>query len=183
MKSASRQKLSSGEKLKDLLKQNRRSGSGGVYSVCSAHPRVLEAAIQQAMEDNAFFLVESTSSQVNQEGGYTGDVPKDFAKSIRSTAKQAGLAADQVMLGGDHLGPFPWRNQGASIAMKKAYELVRACVLAGYQKIHLDASMPCADDPKNPLDARIVHNGPRCWPRRPKEHLRNCLPVPIHLFM
>jgi hypothetical protein len=43
MKSASRQKLSSGEKLKDVLKQNRRLGSGGVYSVCSAHPWVLEA--------------------------------------------------------------------------------------------------------------------------------------------
>ena len=30
--------------------------------------------------------------------------------------------------------------------MTKACELVRRCVLAGYQKIHLDASMPCAGD-------------------------------------
>ena len=151
-----RQKQSSGEKLKILLQQNRRSRSGGVYSVCSAHPFVLEAAIRQAMESNAFFLVESTSSQVNQEGGYTGQAPHEFAKSILSTAKQAGLTADQILLGGDHLGPFPWRNQDASIAMEKAYELVRGCVLAGYQKIHLDASMPCADDAKNPLDAKVV---------------------------
>ena len=127
-----------------------------MYSVCSAHPRVIEAAIQQALEDESIFLVESTSSQVNQEGGYTGQAPQEFAKSIRSTAKQAGLAAEQVLLGGDHLGPFPWRNQDASIAMKKAHGLVRACVLAGYQKIHLDASMPCADDQQNPLDAYTV---------------------------
>src|SRR6266496_3703408 len=156
MKFALQQKQGAGEKLKDLLKQNRGSGSVGVYSVCSAHPRVIEAAIQQAMEDNSVFLVESTSSQVNQEGGYTGQAPQEFARSIWLAAKQAGLAADQVLLGGDHLGPFPWRNQDASIAMQKACELVHACVLAGYQKIHLDAGMPCADDLQNPLDARIV---------------------------
>jgi D-tagatose-1,6-bisphosphate aldolase subunit GatZ/KbaZ len=156
MKSASRQKLSSGEKLKDVLKQNRHLGFGGVYSVCSAHPWVLEAAIQRAVEDNTIFLVESTSSQVNQEGGYTGQTPEEFAKSIRSAATQAGLAADQVLLGGDHLGPFPWRTQNSSIAMEKACALVHACVLAGYQKIHLDASMPCADDLKNPLEAEVV---------------------------
>jgi D-tagatose-1,6-bisphosphate aldolase subunit GatZ/KbaZ len=118
MRSTSRQELSVGEKLKDVLKQNRRLGSGGVYSVCSAHPWVLEVAIQQAVEDNAIFLVESTSAQVNQEGGYTGQTPEEFAKSIRSATAQAGLAADQVLLGGDHLGPFPWRTQSSSIAME-----------------------------------------------------------------
>lgn len=127
-----------------------------MYSVCSAHPWVIEAAIEQAMIDDSVFLVESTSSQVNQEGGYTGQTPQVFAQSIRTAAKQAGLAADQVVLGGDHLGPFPWRNQDAAFAMEKAYELVRACVLAGYQKIHLDASMRCADDPKIQLEAEVV---------------------------
>jgi hypothetical protein len=40
MKSASRQKLSSGDKLKDVLKQNRRLGSGGVYSEENPNPRI-----------------------------------------------------------------------------------------------------------------------------------------------
>jgi D-tagatose-1,6-bisphosphate aldolase subunit GatZ/KbaZ len=41
--------------------------------------------------------------------------------------------------------------------MEKAKGLVRACVLAGYNKIHLDASMHCADDPDAhlPLDTGI----------------------------
>jgi D-tagatose-1,6-bisphosphate aldolase subunit GatZ/KbaZ len=39
--------------------------------------------------------------------------------------------------------------------MDKACELVRACVLAGYSKIHLDASMACADDKKS-LHERTV---------------------------
>jgi D-tagatose-1,6-bisphosphate aldolase subunit GatZ/KbaZ len=156
MKSTLQQKQSSGDKLRDVLEQNRRSGSGGVYSVCSAHPWVIEAAMYQALEDNAIFLVESTSSQVNQDGGYTGQAPQAFADFIHSTARRTGLPAEQVVLGGDHLGPFAWRNQDASIAMEKARALVRACVLAGYQKIHLDASMPCVDDPQNTLDAEVV---------------------------
>jgi D-tagatose-1,6-bisphosphate aldolase subunit GatZ/KbaZ len=40
--------------------------------------------------------------------------------------------------------------------MDKARELVRACVLAGYTKIHLDASMRCADDPAGPLAEPVI---------------------------
>ncbi|HSB60696.1 MAG TPA: class II D-tagatose-bisphosphate aldolase, non-catalytic subunit, partial [Vicinamibacteria bacterium] len=53
----------------------------------------------------------------------------------------------RLILGGDHLGPFPWRGEPAASALAKSRELVRQCVLAGYEKIHLDASMACADDP------------------------------------
>jgi hypothetical protein len=51
-----------------------------------------------------------------------------------------------VLLGADHLGPYPWRDQPSEIALQKACDLTRACVLAGYTKIHLDTSMTCADD-------------------------------------
>ena len=33
--------------------------------------------------------------------------------------------------------------------MENACELARQCVLAGFQKLHLDPSMPCKDDVKN----------------------------------
>jgi len=156
MKSATENKLGSSERLRQIVQYNRQSSRGGIYSVCSAHPAVIHAAVRQAIEDGSTLLVESTSSQVNQEGGYTGQVPKAFADFIHSNAKKAGLQMDKVVLGGDHLGPYPWRNQPASIAMEKAVKLVRACVLAGYQKIHLDASMSCADDAQNPLDPHII---------------------------
>ena len=156
MKSTAKKKSGSSQKLREIVQRNRRSGKGGVYSVCSAHPWVIEAAVRQAISDDSVLCVESTSSQVNQEGGYTGQVPQVFADFIHSSARKAGLAMNKVILGGDHLGPYPWRNQPASVAMEKAGKLVRACVLAGYQKIHLDASMSCADDAQNPLDPRIV---------------------------
>jgi D-tagatose-1,6-bisphosphate aldolase subunit GatZ/KbaZ len=155
MKSASENKTTSVGKLLEIVQQNRVTGDGGVYSVCSAHPAVIDAAVRQALTDSEVLCVESTSSQVNQEGGYTGQKPQEFANFIHLQAKNAGLPANQIVLGGDHLGPFPWRNHQSSTAMEKARELVRACVLAGYQKIHLDASMPCADDP-TALDPAVV---------------------------
>ena len=142
--------------LQETLQGNRRSQTGGVYAICSAHPWVIDAGIKQVIEDGAVLHVESTSSQVNQDGGYTGQTPSQFADFIYSTAGRAGISADRVMLGGDHLGPFPWRNQKAVSAMEKACHLVRACVLAGYRKIHLDASMACADDREGPLADSII---------------------------
>jgi D-tagatose-1,6-bisphosphate aldolase subunit GatZ/KbaZ len=124
--------------------------------VCSAHPAVIEAACKLAVENNSLLSIESTSNQVNQFGGYTGQTPRQFAAAIASAAHSAGLPARSVVLGGDHLGPFPWRTEPAESAMDKACELVRASVLAGYRKIHLDASMTCASDGDAPLSDRTV---------------------------
>ncbi len=123
----------------------------GVASVCSAHPMVLRAAFEQALEDGGTVLVESTSNQVNQEGGYTGVRPAEFAAFVREMANEAGLPPDRIVLGGDHLGPHPWKAQGAAIAMARAAEMVRHYVAAGYAKIHLDASMACTGDAPGPL--------------------------------
>jgi D-tagatose-1,6-bisphosphate aldolase subunit GatZ/KbaZ len=142
------QRRNSSTNLQDILIRNRASGKGGVYAVCSAHPWVIDAAIQQAMEDDSVLLVESTSSQVNQLGGYTGQTPGQFAEFVHAAAQRMGLPKERILLGGDHLGPFPWRAISSSRALKKACELVCACVMAGYGKIHLDASMRCADDPR-----------------------------------
>jgi D-tagatose-1,6-bisphosphate aldolase subunit GatZ/KbaZ len=143
--------------LADIVAAHKRGNAIGIYSVCSAHPFVLEAAIRQALDDGSPLLVESTSNQVNQEGGYTGRTPADFGGRVCDLAEQLGLPRERVLLGGDHLGPNPWRSQPARLAMSKACTLVRDCVLAGYVKIHLDASMRCADDPPHsPLDPSVM---------------------------
>src|SRR5581483_4137561 len=132
--------------LQDVLQRNRKFGKGGSYAVCSAHPQVIAAAIQQSIGDHSVLHLESTSSQVNQFGGYIGRTPRQFAEDVRSAAEAAGLPPERLLFGGDHLGPFPWKHEPSSTALDKARGLVRECVLAGYVKIHLDASMPCADD-------------------------------------
>ena len=148
--------MSSSERLQEIIRRNRRGEKVGAYAVCSAHPTVIAAAVRQAGEDESVLHVESTSSQVNQLGGYTGQTPAQFAEFVCTAARQAGLPRDRVLLGGDHLGPYPWRDQPSKVAMHHACELVRACVLAGYNKIHLDASIACADDSKGGPDERTV---------------------------
>ena len=98
-------------------------------------------------------LIESTCNQVNQFGGYTGLRPAGFRALVAEVAAQQQYPFAGVILGGDHLGPYPWRHEPAVQAMAKARELVHAYVLAGYTKIHLDCSMPLADDPGGPGDS------------------------------
>jgi D-tagatose-1,6-bisphosphate aldolase subunit GatZ/KbaZ len=132
--------------LHKVIYRNRGGEKLGVYAVCSAHPSVIEASLKQALANGSFLLIESTSSQVNQSGGYIAQTPEQFAGWVRGAAQEAGLSQERLVLGGDHLGPYPWRDQPSEAALHKACDLVRACVLARYRKIHLDASTVCAGD-------------------------------------
>ncbi len=60
-----------------------------------------------------------------------------------------GSLAAQVVLGGDHLGPNPWRHLPAEAALAEAEAMVAAYVAAGYEKIHLDTSMGCQGEPEH----------------------------------
>jgi D-tagatose-1,6-bisphosphate aldolase subunit GatZ/KbaZ len=114
---------------------------------------VLEACVRQAIKDDSPLLIESTSNQVNQAGGYTGMAPSDFRDYVWSIADKFNFPQERLILGGDHLGPNPWQHEPAEKAMAKARTLIQGCVSAGYSKIHLDASTRCADDaPDSALD-------------------------------
>ncbi len=143
--------------LLDLARANRAGEPVGIYSVCSADRSVLQAAMAQAQRDGVIVLIEATTNQVNQFGGYTGMTPPDFRALVHSIAAEIGLQSPRIVLGGDHLGPYVWRSQGSDAAMARARDLVREFVLAGFTKIHLDASMRLADDPPDrPLDETTV---------------------------
>jgi D-tagatose-1,6-bisphosphate aldolase subunit GatZ/KbaZ len=151
--------VSSTEKLTALLQENHHGQAVGVYSICSANRYVLEAGMRQAQKDRSLLLIESTSNQVNQFGGYTGQTPADFAKFVHDLAAANGFPEKRLVLGADHLGPHVWKQENAEAAIEKACTLARESVLAGYTKIHLDASMPCADDPgerNRPLRDEVV---------------------------
>ena len=66
---------------------------------------------------SSLLCVESTANQVNQDGGYTGMTPAGFRDGVRAAAAAAGVPADRLVLGGDHLGPYPWRDRPAAAAM------------------------------------------------------------------
>ena len=136
-----------GSPLLDTVQRQKRGEPAGLTSVCSAHPLVLEAAVLQARDTGGHVLVEATSNQVDQTGGYTGMRPGDFRELVHGIARRCGLPLDRVVLGGDHLGPNRWRNLLAEQAMAHAEVLVAAYAAAGFTKIHLDCSFSCADDP------------------------------------
>ena len=128
----------------------------GIYSVCSAHPWVVRAAAEQAAEMGSLLLIEATSNQVNQFGGYTGMRPAEFRTFVLAHAASAKLDEAALILGGDHLGPNPWRTASADEAMKHAEKMVAEYVQAGFTKIHLDASMPCSGDPAQLSDEVVA---------------------------
>jgi D-tagatose 6-phosphate 4-epimerase len=119
----------------------------GITSICSAHPFVIEAALSHAAEHGGVMLIEATCNQVNHEGGYTGMTPVMFRDLVLDRARLVGLPREQVLLGGDHLGPNPWRSLPADEALRRAEIMIAAYVEAGFTKIHLDASMGCQGEP------------------------------------
>jgi D-tagatose-1,6-bisphosphate aldolase subunit GatZ/KbaZ len=140
----------------ELVRRHKSGDPVGIYSVCSAHPLVLEASLRLAAGTGSLALIEATSNQVNQDGGYTGMRPADFRERVLALASAVGLPHDRVVLGGDHLGPNCWQNLPAATALQKSQVLVGEYVAANFRKIHLDCSMSCADDPRSLGDELIA---------------------------
>lgn len=144
--------MGSVDSLDNMIRAQKRGEARGIVSICSANPFVIEASCRQALRVDCPVLIESTCNQVNQFGGYTGLTPQAFVDYVAAIAEKLEFPRERLLLGGDHLGPYPWRAEPLQIAMQKSKDLVRDYVQAGYVKIHLDASMKCADDnPERPL--------------------------------
>lgn len=135
------------EALRNIISQNRAGRTVAIPSVCSAQPDVLRASIAMAQRLDHQIVVEATSNQVNQDGGYTGIKPSEFIGYVNGLADAAGADRERIIFGGDHLGPQAWRKMDAVAAMAKAEVLVHDYVAAGFGKIHLDCSEGCTDDP------------------------------------
>jgi D-tagatose-bisphosphate aldolase class II non-catalytic subunit len=140
------------KELRDLIARNRAGSGEAMPSVCSAHPDVIAASVLLAQEMRVPLLIEATSNQVNQLGGYTGMRPADFIRFVRAICGNVGASEQPVLFGGDHLGPQVWRSQPAEVAMGHARDLVAAYVRAGFTKIHLDCSEGCAGEPPQVSD-------------------------------
>lgn len=133
----------------------------GLPSVCSSHPLVLRAAIRAGLRAEGPVLIEATCNQVNHRGGYTRLDPTRFAERVRAIAADEGLPQARLLLGGDHLGPNPWRDRSVDEAMDEAETMVRAYAAAGFRKLHLDCSMGCAGEPEALGDVETARRAAR----------------------
>ncbi|MFD1790324.1 D-tagatose-bisphosphate aldolase, class II, non-catalytic subunit [Ochrobactrum teleogrylli] len=134
---------------------------GGITSICSAHPLVIEAALLEGIATETDVLIEATCNQVNQDGGYTGMTPADFRRFVEDIAARVGFDTKRLILGGDHLGPNPWKHLPAEEALAKSDVMIDAFVRAGFTKIHLDTSMGCAGEPVALPDAVTAERAAR----------------------
>ena len=141
--------------LRDLILRNRAGEAIGLPCFCTANEHVLLAVLSYAKRTGLPTVIEATCNQVNQYGGYTGMSPADFMEWLSGMAADAGVPMNQLILGGDHLGPNVWKNEPLDVAMEKSRELVKSYVQAGFKKIHIDTSMACGGEP-NPTFAQIA---------------------------
>jgi D-tagatose-1,6-bisphosphate aldolase subunit GatZ/KbaZ len=141
-----------------LIAANRAGERRGIASWCTAHPETLGVILAAHRDRDEPILIEATCNQVNQDGGYTGMTPADFRRFVEGLARDAGIDRDRLILGGDHLGPNPWKRLPAREAMAKACDMVKAYVEAGFEKIHIDASMSCGDE-RFVAEATIAERG------------------------
>ena len=151
--------------IRKILQKRENGIHCGIPSFCTANKIVIETCLERAKQNGDYVVIEATSNQVNQNGGYTKMLPKDFADFVYEIADKIKMPKSKIILGGDHLGPLPWVNEPEEVAMKEAEKLVELCVSSGYLKIHLDTSMKLgSDDPNKPLsDDTIARRGVRLY--------------------
>ncbi|RTM05700.1 MAG: D-tagatose-bisphosphate aldolase, class II, non-catalytic subunit [Hyphomicrobiales bacterium] len=154
-----------------------------ITSVCSAHPLVIEATLVAGLANDGPVLIEATCNQVNQDGGYTGMTPAVFREFVHTIAHKVNFPVDRLMLGGDHLGPNPWRTLPTEVAMAKAEAMVDAYARAGFSKLHLDTSMTCADDAgRSPPEEVIAARAARLAAVAEAATLEVGLPSPVYVI-
>lgn len=139
----------------DLIARNRAGEAVGLPCFCTANEHVLRAVLSYARQAGFPTVIEATCNQVNQYGGYSGMTAADFMAWLSDMAAGEGVPMDQLILGGDHLGPNVWKAEPLDVAMEKSRELVKSYVQAGFKKIHLDTSMACGGEP-NPTFEQIA---------------------------
>ena len=77
--------------LRKIIGRNRNGEIVSMPSICTAHPDALLASLMLARDHNWPVLVEATSNQVNQHGGYTGMKPEDFRALVSGLCRKAGI--------------------------------------------------------------------------------------------
>lgn len=80
--------------VQSLIASHRQGRSVGLYSVCCSNELVLRAAMDVARRYDTLLLIEATSNQVDQFGGYTGMTPPQYRDYVLRLAREEGFPAN-----------------------------------------------------------------------------------------
>jgi len=121
-----------------------------LLAVCPNSNAVVRAALRTAERLRAPAIFAATLNQVDLDGGYTGWTPSTFAAFLEQEASRAGTSVP-VLVGLDHGGPWTrdeHLRDGYSFVetMEAVRASLSACIDAGYNLLHIDATVdPNAD--------------------------------------
>ena len=136
--------------LDEIVTAQKRGEAKGIVSVCSAHPYVLKP-----LKEIEGPLIEATCNQVNQYGGYTGMKPKDFVRYVREIAEENNFPFENIILGGDHLGPSSGRMNLLKSAMEKVGTTDPRLCGSGLCQNPPGLQYELGDDPHGALDVEV----------------------------
>lgn len=136
-----------------------------LLAVCPNSDAVLEAAVMVAAAGNAPMLFAATLNQVDRDGGYTGWTPGQFVERMRVLARKHAWEGPLYPCL-DHGGPW-LKDQHAldrlplDAALSELQQSLVACLEAGYQLLHIDATIdrtlpPGAAPPLSIVAARTL---------------------------
>ena len=89
--------------LKEIVMHYKQGIPKGICSICCSNVYAIEVAIEKALENDSYALLEATANQVNQFGGYTGMNPLDFKVFVFSIADKVNFPYDKIIFGGGSL--------------------------------------------------------------------------------
>ena len=127
-------------KIRQLIKKK------SIPSFCTANEDVIKIILLYCKINNVPCLIECTSNQVNQFGGYTKKSPKEFRDYVFEIAQKINFNKKNIFLGGDHLGPLPWKNLNSNLAIKNSIKMINNYLDSKFCKIHIDTSIKCKND-------------------------------------
>jgi D-tagatose-1,6-bisphosphate aldolase subunit GatZ/KbaZ len=152
-----------------------------MYSVCCSHPSVLRAAMQVARHYDTVLLVEATSNQVDQFGGYTGMTPPQLSTTCTRLARSKASRWSGWCWAATTSARTPGKA-GRRHRHAARRNLIAAYAAAGFHKIHLDCSMRCADDPQYLSDEVIAARSARLCIVAEQAAEQAGLPPPVYVI-
>ena len=138
------------------MKINKAIKNKALPSFCTSNIEVIKTILFFCNIKKLPCLIECTSNQVNQNGGYTNKTPKMFIKEILNISKKSKFDSKKLYLGGDHLGPLPWKKENTKTAIKNSISLINQFLKYNFCKIHIDTSIKCKDDKY--INSEIIFN-------------------------
>ena len=131
-----------------------------LLGICPVSRSTIRASIECAKLLNFPLMFVATLNQVDIDGGYTGLTQKDFVNLVRQECEKAEFSGPTI-IALDHGGPWlKDKHIIERLELEDALEWVRksidACIRAGYDLLHIDATVDIWLDEKRCLSIDTI---------------------------